>query len=80
MSNEIKAIDLNVLDAVTGGTKRGDSLINDLSYLATSIKDLTQKTSGFSSTQMMLLCCLALQRNQPNASTNVVYVSRGRWW
>jgi hypothetical protein len=86
MSKEPKPIDLATLEAVTGGSKRGDNVLNDLSYLASSIKDLTAKTSGFSSTQMLLLCCLALQRNNGGGgfgcggSTNVVYVQRGRWW
>jgi hypothetical protein len=79
---DLMPIDLGQLATVTGG-KHGDPLINDLSYLATSIKDLTAKTSGFSSSSMLLLCMLALQRNNGGfgrTNTNVVYVSRPRHW
>ncbi|MBA2543362.1 MAG: hypothetical protein H0V17_27220 [Deltaproteobacteria bacterium] len=76
---ELVTIDLATLTTVTGG-KSGDPLINDLSYLASSIKDLTKQTSGFSSSSMLLLCMLALQRNNNAAQTNVVYVQRPRYW
>lgn len=67
-------IDLGQLSQVTGG-KHGDPLLNDLSTLATQIKDVTAKTNGFSSSQMLLLCALVMQRN--NASSNILYVNRG---
>ena len=60
-----------------------DPLLNDLSSLASQIKNVSQQTSGFSSSQMFLLCALVLQRNNNNnyGNTNFVYVSRGpRWW
>ncbi len=76
---ELVTIDLATLTTVTGG-KSGDPLINDLSYLASSIKDLTKQTSGFSSSSMLLLCMLALQRNNNAAQTIVVYVQRPRYW
>lgn len=80
---DLVTIDLGTLTTVTGGKSGGDPLLNDLKYLATSIKDLTKQTSGFSSNTMLLLCCLALQRNNAGfggGNTNVVYVSRGRRW
>ena len=67
-------IDLGQLTLVTGG-KRSDPLLNDLSTLATQIKDVTAKTAGFSSSQMLLLLVL-MQRNN-SANTSVVYVNRG---
>jgi hypothetical protein len=86
MSNVIQPIDLAVLEAVTGGSHKpasssyGSDVLNEISGLASSIKSLTNQTSGMSSTQMMLLCVLAM-RNQQAGGTNVVYVSRGpRWW
>jgi hypothetical protein len=80
MSNVLMPIDSLVLQTVTGGYKSsGDALLNDLSSLASSIKDLSSQTSGMSSTQMLLLCCLAM-RNQQSQS-NVLYVARGsRCW
>jgi len=71
----LQPIDLGQLSLVTGG-KRGDPLLNDLSSLATQIKDLTAKTSGFSSSQMMLLAVLMMQRNS-SSQTNILYVNRG---
>lgn len=68
-------IDLGQLTLVTGG-KRGDPLLNELSTLATQIKDVTAKTSDFSSSQMLLLCAL-MMRNNNSASTSLVYVNRG---
>lgn len=85
MSNEIKPIDLTALDRVTGGS-HGSPVLGDLSAIATQIKDLTNKTSGFSSSQMLLMVAvLASQRNGGfggwgGGATNVVYVSRPRWW
>jgi hypothetical protein len=87
MSNVIMPIDLNALGSVTGGSHGhgsssyggGSQILNDLGNLATQLKDVTNKTSGLSSTSMLLLCCLALQRNQGPA-TNVVYFGRPRYW
>ena len=89
MSNVIMPIDLNALGSVTGGSHShgsgsygygaGSPILNDLGNLATQLKDVTAKTSGLSSTSMLLLCCLALQRNQGPA-TNVVYFGRPRCW
>ncbi|MEO8704632.1 MAG: hypothetical protein ABI867_31545 [Kofleriaceae bacterium] len=85
MSNVIQPIDLEVLAAVTGGSHHGSSssygssVLNEISGLASSIKSLTTQTSGMSSTQMMLLCVLAMRNQQ--ASSSVVYVARGpRYW
>lgn len=79
----IMSIDSNSLESVTGGSTRksyggSDPILTDLGNLATQLKDVTNKTSGFSSTSMLLLCCLALQRNQGGA--NVVYVGHPRYW
>lgn len=74
----LMSIDLSQLETVSGGKSHGDPVLNQLSSLATSIKDLTAKTSGFSSSQMLLLGLLFLRNNAP-AHTNVVYVSRNRW-
>jgi hypothetical protein len=76
MSN-LTTIDTLALETVTGGTKSGDALLKDLSSLASSIKDLSAKTSGFSSTQMLLLVALAMRNQQP---ANVVYVGRPRFY
>ena len=74
----LATIDSLVLDSVTGGRSgAGDQLLNDLNSMASSIKDLSNKTSGFSSSQMLLLAVLAMRNQQP---TNVVYVGRPRWY
>lgn len=77
------SIDLEQLRSVTGGARHGDPLLNDLSSLASQIKNVSKQTSGFSSSQMFLLCALVLQRNNNfggGGNTNVVYVSRGPRW
>ena len=76
MSNVIHPVplDLTTLASVTGGTRQGDPLLNDLSSLASQVKNLSTQTQGFSPTTMLLLCMVALQRNQ-NASASYVYVS-----
>jgi hypothetical protein len=71
-------IDVAVLETVQGGTKPGDALLRDITNLASQIKDVSKATSGFNSSQMLLLF-LALQRNHPPA-TNVVYVARPRYY
>jgi hypothetical protein len=80
MSNVLTPIDSLVLATVTGGkSSSSDYLLKDLSSLASSIKDLSKQTSGMSSTEMLLLCCLAMRNQQPQS--NVVYVARGpRYW
>ncbi len=83
MSNAIMPIDLQTLAAVTGGTHK-DALLSDVANLASQIKDVANKTKGFDSTQLLLLCCVALQRqnNNPYAygQTNVIYYRSGRRW
>lgn len=76
------SIDLALLRNVTGGGRTSDPLLNDLSSLASQIKNVSQQTSSFSSSQMFLLCALVLQRNNnyANGATNFVYVSRGPRW
>ena len=75
------SIDLEQLRNVTGGGRTSDPLLNDLSNLASQIKNVSAQTSGFSSSQMFLLCALVLQRNHNyGGGTNVVYVSRGPRW
>lgn len=83
MSTRLTSIDLAALDAVTGGAARAggsniDTLIGQLNSISGAIKDITQKTSGFDSNQMMMLCMLAIQNRSANS---VVYVNRpGTWW
>jgi len=82
MSN-LTAIDPLALQAVTGGGSRTrgssngniDDLLQQLNSITDSISNISKKTSGFSSSQMMLLCVLAMQRTQPSG---VVVVGR-RW-
>lgn len=77
----LSPIDLEQLKTVLGGKSHGDPLLNDLSTLASQIKDVTKQTSGFSSSQMFLLCALVLQRNNfAHANSSVVYVQRGPRW
>ena len=77
------SINLEQLRSVIGGARQGDPLLNDLSSLASQIKNVSQQTSGFSSSQMFLLVALVLQRNTNfggGGNTNFVYVSRGPRW
>jgi hypothetical protein len=86
--SDIKALDINQLDTVTGGGSRGSynsgsALANQLSSIADSVKCLTNKTSGFSSSQFLLFAALALQSQRSNwngGSTTVYYSSGHRWW
>ena len=85
MSRELVSIDPHVLDEVLGGKSHGssssniDGLLSQLSSITGSIKDITKKTSGLSSTEMLMLCCLALQNR--SAPSSVVYVGPRRgWW
>lgn len=86
MSN-LTAIDLSTLSTVTGGAVRGsgsssssniDGVLQTLNSITDSIKDISNKTSGFSSSQMMLLCVLAMQRGPSNGV--VLVGGRGRCW
>ena len=83
MSN-LSAIDLQALQAVTGGVRGAssnsgiDGVLQTLDSITSSIKDISSKTSGFSSSQMMLLCVIAMQRTQPNGV--VLVGGRGRCW
>ena len=97
MSTEIKPIDLTSLVQVTGGSYHGHGhgsgsgspVLGDLSAIASQISDLTNKTSGFSSTQMLLMVAVMAMRNNGGGgffgggcgATNVVYYSgRPRCW
>jgi hypothetical protein len=73
MSNELPAIDPTTLTTVTGGRHHGDKLLSEIGSLASQIKDITAKTSGMSSTQMLLLAAVFMQRR---SAPNVVYVGR----
>jgi hypothetical protein len=53
-----------------------DSLLSQLNSITGSIKDIKTKTSGLSSSEMFMLCALALQNRSSSAS--VVYVGRSR--
>ena len=93
MSQEPVSIDPNVLDAVTGGKSSGssggsgsggssssgiDGLLNQLNSITSSIKDIKTKTSGLGSSEMFMLCALALQ-NRSAAPANVIYVGPRRF-
>lgn len=86
MSDELKPIDPNALDNVTGGGRSyGTDLANQLGSIADSVKCLTNKTSGFSSNQFLLFAALALanRNNSPwggYSSTSVYYSSGYRYW
>ncbi|HWU88081.1 MAG TPA: hypothetical protein VN253_12430 [Kofleriaceae bacterium] len=80
------SIDPLVLGGVTGGKSSSgsssssgiDGLLSQLNSITSSIKDITTKTSGLSSTEMLMLCVLAAQNHAP---TSVVYVGgRRSWW
>lgn len=88
---ELVSIDPQVLDAVTGGKSHNssgggsgnssgsssgiDGLLSQLSSITSSIKDIKTKTSGLSSSEMFMLCALALQNR---SSGSVVYVGNRR--
>lgn len=77
MSNPILTIDGAALATVSGGTAR-DPLLNDLTNLASQIKDVSRATSGLSSTEMLLLAFVAFQRQQP--APGVIFVGRPRYY
>jgi hypothetical protein len=74
------SIDLQTLETVHGGgshsTSQIDSLLGTLNAMTGTINDIKNKTNGLDSGSMLVLCMLAMQRNQ----TNVVYVGRRGWW
>jgi len=88
-SSPLVSIDPLVLADVTGGKSSGskgsssniDGLLQQLSSITGSIKDIQTKTNGLNSTEMLMLVVLAAQNR---SSANVVYVSGGRrpggWW
>lgn len=85
-SRELASIDPQVLDAVTGGKSHSsssssasgiDGLLGQLNSITSSIKDIKTKTSGLSSTEMLMLCALALQNRN---TTGVVYIGPRRPW
>ena len=79
--NALVPIDSNTLDTVTGGGSSSniDSLLGTLNSLTSSINDIKKKTNGLGSSEMLLLCMLAMQ-SRP--ASGVVYVGRrpGCWW
>jgi hypothetical protein len=87
MSKFPTPIESTALETVTGGgaLRRGgstsdiDGLIGQLNSLTSSIKDIKQKTNGFGTGEMLILCMLAMQQHQPSG---VVYVGAPRrcWW
>ena len=77
-------IETTALATVTGGIRQGgcttsgiDGLISQLNAMTSSIQDINKKTSGFGSTEMLVLCMLAMQQQQ---APGVVYVGRPRFW
>lgn len=78
--NALVPIDSLTLDSVTGGgshSKSGtgiDGLLGQLNSLTSSLNDIKTKTNGLGSSEMLLLCMLAMQ----NRSSNVVYVGSRR--
>jgi hypothetical protein len=85
MSRELVSIDPHVLDIVTGGKSQNsstgniDGLLDQLNSITSSIKDIKTKTNGLSSTEMFMLCALALQ-NRPSAGVVYVGARRPGWW
>jgi len=90
MSRELASIDPHILDNVTGGKSSGgggghssssgniDGLLSQLNSITSSIKDIKTKTSGLSSSEMFMLCALALQNRN---TTGVLFIGpkRGCW-
>lgn len=84
-SNLIATIDPSILDEVIGGVRSSggssgiDGLLSQLNSITSTIKDINKKTSGLNSTEMMMLCVLAMQ-NRPAAGVVVVGPRPfGRW-
>jgi hypothetical protein len=86
MSNLLTPVDLQLLDAVTGGatatataTSRctsSDQLLQQLTSLSSTIKDIgnTANKTGFSTTEVLMLGLLMNQNRQVN-----VFVRRPFW-
>ena len=77
-------IDSTILHTVTAGYSRGsssgsgiDSLLAQLNAMTGSINEVKNKTNGLDQGSMLILCMLAMQRNN-----GVVYVGQrpGCWW
>ena len=75
-------IDSTILDTVTAGYSKSsgsgiDSLLAQLNAMTGSINEVKTKTSGLDQGSMLILCMLAMQRNN-----GVVYVGQrpGCWW
>ena len=84
MSNLLTSVDLQILEAVTGGaaataTARcasNDQLLQTLTSLSSTIKDIgnTANKTGFSTTEVLMLGILMNQNRQVN-----VFVRRPFW-
>jgi hypothetical protein len=84
MSNLLTPVELHVLEAVTGGTTTtpmcsgtgSDSLLQQLTTLSSTLKDVstTAKSSGFSTTEVLMLGLMMNQNRQVN-----VFVRRPYW-
>ena len=82
--NALVPIDSLTLDTVTGGTSKHsssgiDGLLGQLNSLTGSLNDIKNKTNGLGSSEMLLLCMLAMQ----NRGSNVLVVGGRRpgcWW
>ena len=82
----IDSLDVHALETVTGGTTLssrcaggGSDLINQITTLANSIKDIgcAAKSTGFSTTDMLMLGLLLSQQNRAQVN---VFVRRPYWW
>ena len=94
-SNEIVSLDVALLEAVTGGTSSSsagaeqlggstnniDTLLSQLHSITGSLNDFKKKTSGLGSTEMLMLCALAMRNNQQPSNTVVIVPGgpRRRW-
>jgi len=89
MSNLLKPLDPEALNAVTGGTSTktsstkaaiggssSDALLQQLTSLSSTIKEIgnTASKTGFSTTEVLMLGLLLNQRSQVN-----VFVRRPYW-
>jgi phage-related minor tail protein len=86
MSNLLTPVDLNALEAVTGGTattprsssSSNDQLLQTLTGIANTIKDIgtTANKTGFSTTEVLML---GLLMNQNRGGQVNVFVRRPYW-
>lgn len=74
--NALVPIDSLTLDHVTGGTSKSgiDGLLGTLNSLTSSLNEIKTKTNGLGSSEMLLLCMLAMQ----NRGSGVVVVGGRR--